>query len=487
MGVIRNQSIYNTIITYIGFGIGAFNVLILFTHFLEDDYHGLVAFVLSTANIMMPLFALGVHNALIKYYSSFEENDNLNRFLTLMLLLPLVLIIPVGLIGTLAYDTISEFLSKTNPIIEKHVWLIFVAAVCFSYFEIFYSWAKVQLQSVFGNFMKEVFHRLCISGLFVLIYFEWLDVTSFIYGVIVVYIVRSLVMMIYAFGIRKPVFRMGKIPGLKGIIQYSLLIIIAGSIALVLLEIDKFMIGELMIIENVAYYGVAIYIATVIGVPARSMHQITNPVTAKLLNTNDMNGLESLYKRSSLNLFVISGLIFILIISNINQMYEIISDGGRFSAALLVVILVSLAKLSDNVMGNNNAILFNSKYYAVVLILGVILAISAVGLNLWLIPKYGMNGAAFATVISIFGYNTAKLLFVYLKLKMSPFTSGTVKAIVLILVLSGAFYFWEFPFHPIVNIGLKSVLIGVLYTLVVYILNISEDISAILDKWIPRV
>ncbi|NNK87789.1 MAG: lipopolysaccharide biosynthesis protein, partial [Flavobacteriaceae bacterium] len=59
MGVIRNQSFYNTIVTYVGFAIGAFNVLILFTHFLDDEYHGLVAFVLSTANIMMPLFALG--------------------------------------------------------------------------------------------------------------------------------------------------------------------------------------------------------------------------------------------------------------------------------------------------------------------------------------------------------------------------------------------------------------------------------------------
>ncbi len=145
-----------------------------------------------------------------------------------------------------------------------------------------------------------------------------------------------------------------------------------------------------------------------------------------------------------------------------------------------------MAKLSDNIIGNNNAILFNSRYYFVILIFGIVLALSAVGLNLWLIPKYGINGAAFATVISIFGYNTLKLLFVYLKLRLSPFSSNTVKAIVLILILAGAFYFWEFPFHPIINIGLKSILIGLFYTFVVYILNISEDINDILDRLIPR-
>ena len=156
MGVIQNQSFKNTIITYFGFGLGAINILFLFTHFLTDEYHGLVAFVLSTANIMMPLFALGAHNTLIKYYSSFKTRNNINSFLTLMLILPLFMIIPIGIIGYLAFDTISDLLSSKNALIKDYVWLIFIAGICFAYFEVFYSWAKVQMQSVFGNFMKEV-------------------------------------------------------------------------------------------------------------------------------------------------------------------------------------------------------------------------------------------------------------------------------------------------------------------------------------------
>ncbi|MBT8264917.1 MAG: polysaccharide biosynthesis C-terminal domain-containing protein [Bacteroidia bacterium] len=480
MGIVRNQSFKNTLTTYLGFGIGAINILFLYTNFLTDEYHGLVAFVLSTANIMMPLFALGTHNTLIKYYSSFKTRNNINSFLTLMLLMPLCIIVPIGLIGLLAFESITDLLSAKNAIIKDYVWMIFVAAICFSYFEIFYSWAKVQMQSVFGNFMKEVFHRVGILMLFGLIYLDYVNVQQFIYGVILIYIIRLVVMMVYAFGVKRPVFRLGKIPNLLSIIKYSLLIIIAGSVATIILEIDKFMIGELLIIENVAYYGVAIYIATVIGVPARSMYQITNPITAKLLNEKDHDGLERLYKKSSLNLFIISGLIFLLIILNINQLYEVIPE--KFGGALLVVFLVSIAKLTDNIIGNNNAILFNSKHYKAVLILGVLLALTAIGLNLWFIPLYGVNGAAFATVISIFAYNASKLIFVYVKFKISPFTSNTVKTFLLILVLILVFYFWEFPFHPLINIALKSILITFCYALIVYSLNFSEDISKILDK-----
>lgn len=484
MGIVQNQAFKNTITTYLGFAIGAVNVLFLFTHFLTDEYHGLVAFILSTANIMMPLLALGVHNSIIKFYSSFKTRNNINSFLTIMLLLPMFVILPVGLIGYLSFDFITGLLSEKNEIVQDYVWLIFVAAICFSYFEVFYSWAKVQMQSVFGNFMKEVFHRVGVLFLFLCIYQEWMDVSQFIYGVIVVYIIRTFVMMLYAFNIRRPVFRFHKIPNLSSILQYTLLIIIAGSVASIILEIDKFMIGELSEIENVAYYGVAIYIAAVIGVPSRSMHQITNPITAVMLNEKDIKGLEQLYKKSSLNLFIISGLIFLLIVLNIRELYEIIPD--QFSGGLVVVFLVGIAKLSDNILGNNNAILFNSEYYKAVLILGVFLAVIAVTLNVLLIPEYGINGAAFATVIAIFVYNIAKILFVYIKFKISPFSSNTVKTFVLIIVLMGLFYFWEFPFHPMVNIGLKSILIGLCYSGLVYVLNLSEDISAILNKIFNR-
>ena len=484
MGIVKSQSFKNTITTYLGFVLGAINVLFLYTNFLTDDYHGLVVFVLSTANIMMPLFALGTQNSIIKFYSAYKTRNNVNSFLTFNLVFPLVLIIPVGLIGMLVYESLADLLATRNAIIKDYVWLIYVAAICFAYFEIFYAWAKVQLQTVFGNLMKEVFHRAGIMILFLLIVCDIISTDQFIYGVILVYAIRLVVMMIYAFSIRRPVIRFGKFPKMSSVLKYSLLIIIAGSVATILLEIDKFMIGEYIQISNVAYYGVAIYIASTIGVPARSMYQITNPLTAKLLNENDKAGLENLYKKSSLNLFVISGLIFLLIVSNINQLYLLIPE--KYGGGLVVVLIVGLAKLFDNLIGNNNAILFNSDYYRAVLYMGIMLVILTVFLNMILIPTYGIDGAAFATVISVFVYNTVKLLYVYFKFGISPFTSGTVKTLILLLVLSGAFYFWEFPFHPLVNISLKSIGIVLIYSLVVYSLNFSEDISKLIDQYLPR-
>ena len=60
MGIVIKQSIQNTITTFIGFAIGAINTLFLYTNFLTDAYYGLVGFLLSTANVMMPFFMFGV-------------------------------------------------------------------------------------------------------------------------------------------------------------------------------------------------------------------------------------------------------------------------------------------------------------------------------------------------------------------------------------------------------------------------------------------
>ncbi|NNE32220.1 MAG: oligosaccharide flippase family protein [Winogradskyella sp.] len=482
MGIVLNQSFKNTISTYIGFGIGAINALFLYTNFLSDQYYGLVAFLLSTATIMMPLMAFGVHNAIIKFYSTFKSKNSINSFLTLMLFLPLVFIIPATVIGHMSYDAISEFLSNNNPIIEGYVWYIFVLAVTMAYFEIFFAWSKVQMQTVFGTIMKEIFHRLMIMMALFCVFAKWLDVHQFIIVLVIIYALRMLLMMCYAFSIRLPKLKYQKLDNFNAILKYALLIIIAGSVAMLILDIDKFMIGKLLKIEQVAYYSVAIFIATVIAVPQRAMHQIMMPLTAKFLNEKNINALEDLYKRSSLNLLVVSGFIFLLIIININQLYKILPH--EFAGGLSVVVVVSIAKLYDNGMGNNNAILFNSDYYRMVLFFGVMLGVMAIVLNAIFIPLYGIEGSAFATFLAIAIYNSIKLIFVRSKFKMQPFSPRTVKILLLIIIVSSTFYYWEFTFHPIINIIIKSILVCVVYVVLVFKLEISEDITYEIKRYL---
>ena len=154
MGIVQRQSIKNTIITFLGFGIGGINALIFYPLFLEKEHYGIIATVLSGANIMMPLMAFGAQSTLIRFFSSYKNQKERDEFLTFMLILPLALIIPLGLGFYFFYDDISHSWIKENPTLEPFFWLIPVIGLFMAYFEVFYAWAKVHMQSVIGNFIS---------------------------------------------------------------------------------------------------------------------------------------------------------------------------------------------------------------------------------------------------------------------------------------------------------------------------------------------
>ncbi|UOB17374.1 oligosaccharide flippase family protein [Abyssalbus ytuae] len=482
MGIVVKQTSKNVIYTYLGFAIGAVNTLFLFTNFLTDDYYGLIGYLISSANIMMPLLAFGVHNSLVKFYSSYKDKKQQDSFVTCMLFLPLALIIPVGFIGTIAYEQIVNFLSKENKIVIDYVWTIYILAGSMAYFEVFYAWCKVNMKSVYGNFLKEVFNRLITMILLFLVFFKVITVHEFILSLVWMYVGRTILMAISAYVIKKPSLRFSLPSNFINVFKYTSLIILAGSIAVVLLDVDKVMIGQFKEIENVAFYNVAVYIAVVIAVPSRAMHQIMYPLTAKLLNENNKKELSVLYKKSSITLYITGGLIFLLILININELYKVLPD--EYSGGLTVVLLISIAKLSENLLGNNNAIIFNSVYYRMVLFFGVLLAVLTVILNLLFIPLWGITGAAVATLSSFLIYNISKIYFVWKKFKIHPFTKSTYYTTLIILLLFISFYFWNFGFHPFINIFLKSIMLSAIFIFIIVKFNFSEDISNTIKKFI---
>ncbi|MBO0340839.1 lipopolysaccharide biosynthesis protein [Flagellimonas profundi] len=483
MGVVLKQSIQNTVITYLGFFFGAINTLFLYTKILPDEYYGLVTFILASGAILMPLMTFGVHNTMVKYYSNHQEVEK-DGFFTLMLLIPLLGILPVALVGILWYDPIGDWVSQVNPMVKDYLWYVFFVGLAMGYFEVFYSWTKVHLKSVFGNFMKEVFARVGVSILLILFYFDVITLDIFFKCLVGLYLLRTVIIKIYAFTLRKPKLDFKFPPFTKEILSYSFLIILGGSAALILLEIDKVMLNQFISIENVAYYGVSVYIATVIIVPSRAMHQITYPLTAELLNTHNDKGLNQLYKKTSLTLFIASGILFVLIILNLNDLYLMLPENYR--NGFTIVFLIGLAKVMDSLLGNINSILYNSPYYKTVLVFGVCLAALTILLNYLLIPRFGLEGAAFASFVSIFIFNLVKLVFVKMKYGILPFTPATFKVFATLLLLAVLFDLLQFQFHPIINIGLKSLLVVVMYVGILYRFNISEDVTGFLSKWLKK-
>ena len=483
MGIVIKQTSRNIFTISIALVIGAVNTLYFYPEFLKDEYYGLVVFLLATSNLLQPLMSLGAQHTIIKFYSSFNDKKSKDNFLSSIIFIPLIIILPVSFLVVQMHDTIGSFLSMQNPIIESYVWVIFLVSFATSYFEVFYAWSRVQLKSVFGNALKEIYPRVSVFILLVLVSLDIIEKENFVWFLTGLYFLRLLIMIIYSLSLYKPKFSFILPENFKEIVSYSIYILLAGSAASLLIDIDKYMIPQKEAISQTAYYAVAVFIATVVEIPGRAMFQILNPMVAKAINTNDNKNLNELYQKSSTNLLIICGFFFLLINLNIVSFYELMNN-QFYADAIWVVLIISIAKLIQMSFGCGPAILATSSFYKITLPFSISMAISVYFLNDYLIDLYGINGAAISTLIVLLLFTILKVLFINFKLKIQPYNLNTIKIIVLILVLYFTLNSLKLNLYPLFNIIVKSVLISASYISLVYFLKLSKTINSNLNSLI---
>ena len=480
MGIVIKQTSRNIFTISIALIIGAINTLYFYPEFLKDEYYGLVVFLLATSNLLQPLMSLGAQHTIIKFYSSFKDKKSKDSFLSSIVFIPLLIILPVSYLVTQVHDLIGDFLSMQNPIIESYVWVIFLVAFATSYFEVFYAWSRVQLKSVFGNVLKEIYPRISVFFLLVLVSQDLITKENFIWWLTGLYYLRLLIMIGYSLSLYKPSLSYTLPKNFKEIVSYSIYILLAGSAASLLIDIDKYMIPQKEAISQTAYYAVAVFIATVVEIPGRAMFQILNPMVAKAINNNDFNNLNDLYQRSSSNLLIICGFFFLLINLNIVSFYKLMNN-EFYSDAILVVLIISIAKLIQMSFGCGPAILATSSFYKITLPFSISMAISVYFLNDYLIDLYGINGAAISTLIVLFLFTILKVLYINFKLKIHPYNLNTIKIISLICLVYFVFDLFQLDFDPLFNIILKSIFISLVYISLVYFLKLSKTINNTID------
>jgi len=480
VGIVFKQTSWNIVTISIAILIGGVNTLYFYPEFLKDDYYGLVVFLLATSNLLQPLMSFGAQHTIIKFFSSFNDEKKKDQFLSSVIFLPLFFIIPITFLVVQFHDIIAQFLSVKNPIIESYVWVIFLVSFATSYFEVFYSWSRVQFKSIFGNILKEIYPRISVLFLLVLVSFEVLNKENFVWWLTGLYYVRLILMIVYSFYLYKPVFSITIPDNFKEILSYSFYILLAGSAASFLIDIDKYMIPQKQAISQTAYYAVAVFIATVVEIPGRAMFQILNPLVAKSLNDQNYSELKYLYKKSSENLLLISGLFFLLINLNIDSFYLLLNN-QFYSNASLVVLIISSAKLIQMSFGCGPAILATSTFYRITLPFSISMAISVYLLNDYLIDLYGINGAAISTFIVLLIFTILKILYIVFKIKIQPYSLNSLKILFSIFIVYLINYFINLDYNPLLNIFIRSVGITILYLIMIYFFGISQKLKNLLN------
>ena len=484
MGIIAKQSFYNSVSIALAFLLGAVNTVYLYPTHMGSALQGLVVALLALSNLAQPFISFGVQYAVIKFYSSCETKEEKDKLLSFSLILPLVIFTLLLIITFFFHHQITDFISSENEEMGKYAYLILAVAFSTALFEVFYNWLRIQLHSVFGNFLKEFFPRALIFTLLLIYAFGALDLDGFVMALILGYYLRLILVVVYSLIKYTPKFSFSLPLKFKSILRYSLFIFMSGTATSLILDIDKSMISNILTVENVAYYSVAIFIAAVIEFPGRAMFQIISPMVAKALNDDDTPTLIKLLKKSANNLLLVSGLLFLLINLNLDDFYAWVNLGD-YTVALEVVLIVSLGKLFTISLGCLNSIITNSKYYSYVFWFSTISAVLAVVLNLYLIQLYGIIGAAYATLMVIVLINFLKILLVQFKFKINPYSSKTLLCLGIVLLLYLTISEMSFGYDPFVALIIRSTLITVAYAILAYLFKLTGDVQQFFGQFLP--
>ena len=109
---------------------------------------------------------------------------------------------------------------------------------------------------------------------------------------------------------------------------------------------------------------------------------------------NELGEVGNLYKKSSITMSVIGFLLFIGIITNLDDLFSFIPKGADFAKGSGVVVAVCAAKLIQMISSFAGEIINYSNHYSYNLVFQIAAAILLISMNYFLIPKFGLDGVA---------------------------------------------------------------------------------------------
>lgn len=481
MGIIKTQSIKNSLSLYIGVVIGAINTILVFPFVFEEnpEFWGLLQILVSYSIVSASFSHLGAPSVIIKYFPTLEKKERLFTFSFLMCLLGFFIFTVLFII----FKDVLLLKLASEALLVKNFSYVLILVLFISFFNLLNCLSSSYLDSVSPMFLNEVFLRVYTLVLLSFYHYEFINFEVFLRLYILGFFIKLLLLSVLLF-IKKRLCFSFDFSGLamKEYLTYALYVITGGGAAALVSKFDMLMIEYYLDLEQVAYYGLAFFIASVIKVPARSLAAISSPLLAKSLKENNISMVKQIYSKSSINLLIVGGLLFLGIWLNIDDILSILPQ--KFSQGKYVVLFIGLAQLVNLAGGQNGFVLVNSKYYRSIIVFNLILFAIIFVTNILFIPKYGINGAALASVISLLIFNLLRILYIHKKLKVQPFTVKTILCFLLIIGLFLVFNMMSFSQDIFINIGLKSILVTIVYVVLVKKMKLSEDMVTLIDKYI---
>ncbi|MFM7766015.1 MAG: polysaccharide biosynthesis C-terminal domain-containing protein, partial [Sphingomonadales bacterium] len=166
--------------------------------------------------------------------------------------------------------------------------------------------------------------------------------------------------------------------------------------------------------------------------------------------------------------------------------FAIMPRGDYYAQGKWVVFLIGITRLVDALGASAGPIIANSPYYTWTLLNFGIAMTTAIIANYFLIPVYGINGAAAGTLITFLCTQTFGVSIIYYKMKLHPFTRNKGVLIIIFAIMMGLSFTGRWLENPIIDSVLKTVVLGGAYGYLLYAFQISQEVNSLVNKYLAK-
>lgn len=440
-------------------------VLIIYVaKILGPTSYGQFAFALAFVSLFVTFFDLGLSPIVTREFSRDREREKeFSSIFSLKILLG---------IGTVSLIWIGSFFITQDPEIQKVIWILSLFSLLGHFPEIIYAYFRAR-QKMEYEALTNIFQVVLMVGLGFFIIFNFPSVLNISYGYLFSVLIALIALLIFFHFKFFPLKLSFKTKIWKSFLLMSWPLALTSVFGLIYGYIDSIMMGSLGQIIQTGWYNASLKIINLVLVPSAVISMTFFPALSRFSKESK----EKFQRIFNYQIAMMIFLAFPIVIGGIilaQPIIDFIYDASYFPAILALQILIVMAGFAF-LNAPFSQVLIAADQQKKIFWVTFFGAIINIILNIVLIPRFSLYGAATATVITYifmffiyFGFTNKFTL-------IKPLNKFTSSVFIKVILASLAMYL-VISLPQVYNLhAMLSVLIGaIVYLSVFAVLNINK-------------
>jgi O-antigen/teichoic acid export membrane protein len=486
LGIVFRQAIKTTGVIFTGAVLGA-AITYVQTEVFPPHLLGASRNLLNQGAVLYLFLLMGTLSVVHTFAQRYKEDDPRRPVLiTYSLLVPpaatLIFSIPYFLLKDFVVSRYQGF--DRQYIDEFYSWLPLLGLL-WGYMMLLEYYLVSRMKVALATLMREVILRLANIALIALFFAGLIDFHQFVVWTVLVHVLPVAILYILSartkgFGIsfRWRLFSREDIRSIVHYAWYHMLLTVALNLTGML---DILLLGALSPqgLADVAVYNLALFLISILTIPYRAMTGAAFPRLNESF-VNEDGKVESLFRRSSINIQLVAVGMWLLIACNLHNAVSILRP--EYAAFAPCFLILSLGRMTDMFTGLNTELISITNYYKFTSRLSALLLVSILVLGRIYIPMYGLYGAAWVSTGTLIAFNLIKTAFLYRKMKLSPFSAQTAVVLAAGAALYGCNRLLPVLSNPVADAVLRSIIIVAVFGALMVVLRPSPDLADFLRQ-----